>query len=137
MIFLKKFSAFQCIPSFHFLVFSRWNMDVAKGVRKIYKRLELLLLDTPRSAPTIIETPESSEMKHYQNISTYGTSFTLRTKPYCPSTDNESQKQIRRRSFGDVMDNFVSEEMLRPSQGSCLVCECPSKVRNNTFRYFI
>lgn len=106
---------------------SRCNVDVIKKFRQMYKRVGAVIMDYS-SEPGTKSSLETSEMKHFMRIPVFGTIFPPRSRPKVNEDDEAATTTTRRRSFGDLLDNFVSEELLRPSQGACFVCDSPTKV---------
>ncbi|OXA44180.1 glycerol-3-phosphate acyltransferase 1, mitochondrial [Folsomia candida] len=102
------------------------NVDVIKKFRQMYKRVGAVIMDYS-SEPGTKSSLETSEMKHFMRIPVFGTIFPPRSRPKVNEDDEAATTTTRRRSFGDLLDNFVSEELLRPSQGACFVCDSPTK----------
>lgn len=105
----------------------RWNMDVIKGVRQMYKKLEEILIDPEEVNSDISTKNETSEMKHFKRIPTSGTEFKPRSKAkQCDNNNNVGGGGSH--SFAALQENYVLDELMRPSSGPCFVCDSPTKV---------
>lgn len=106
--------------NFCIIIVLRWNMDVMKGVRKMYKKLELIL-STPQ--PLYTEPSDTWDVKHYKKIPVTGIPFKTRSKQK-PET-----KTSHTPFFFKTLDQTVEEKDPNNNTPPCTVCNHPNKVQ--------